>query len=178
MQDKLNEIYMKIFTQDNLKNLKDKDKLSAPLLLKIYDSYLMADIKIMYIGKEVNYWLTHPTIPEDKRGLNGTVSSDGIDIERLLNRYDDQMTRSDKWEKNAFFRQYKNIKDQLVDTVVGSGSIVWNNLFKMAYDTGHSYSKTSKGHSDKLNEISKELFLKELEIINPKILIFVTGSTY
>jgi len=178
IQKKLNILYSEVFTQDNTKDLKDKDKLSAPLLIQVYDSYINANIRIMYVGKEPNHWLTAKSIDKDKRGLNGTLSSVGIDIKRLLNRYNKRMTRKDKWGKHAFFKQYKNIKDQLVDNDIGSGSIVWNNLFKMAYDNGHSYSKNSKNHSSKLNELSKELFLKELEILNPEILIFVTGSSY
>lgn len=178
VQEKLNTLYQKIFTKDNIDELKDKDKLSAPLLIKVYDTYLNADIKIMYIGKEPNHWLTHKSIDVDKRGLNGTFSKKGIDMERLLRRYNKRMTRQDKWSKSAFFKQYKNIKDQLVDKEVGSGSIVWNNLFKMAYDTGHSYSKSAKNHSNKFDELSKKLFLKELKILDPEILIFVTGSSY
>ena len=177
-QEKLNALYQKVFTQGNIEGLKDKEKLSAPLLIQAYDTYLNADIKIMYIGKEPNHWLTHKSIDEDKRGLNGIFSNNGIDLERLLKRYNKRMTRQDKWSKSAFFKQYKNIKDQLVDKEVGSGSIVWNNLFKMAYDTGHSYSKSAKNHSDKLEELSKKLFLKELKILNPEILIFVTGASY
>jgi hypothetical protein len=34
------------------------------------------------------------------------------------------------------------------------------------------------GHSDNLQELSKNIFIKELEILKPNILIFVTGASY
>jgi len=178
VQEELNQLYHEKLSKNNINKLPELENLSAPLLIKVYENYLKSDLRIMYIGKETNDWLTSTKIPENKRGIKGVYSKNSLDINRLLNRYDKRMTQKNNWKKNAFFKQYKNIKDQLVDTVVGSGSIVWNNLFKMSYDRGKGYSKTSLGHSTILHEISKEIFLNELKILEPNILIFVTGSTY
>jgi len=178
IQTELNKVYQNELSKSKVNALKDIEKLSAPLLIKVYDNYLNASIKIMYVGKETNHWLTHSSIPIEKRGLNGVYNNNSLDIDRLLKRYDKRMTQLENWSKSALFKQYKNIKDQLVDTQVGSGSIVWNNLFKMSYDIGKGYSKTSLGHSKELQELSKKIFLKELELLKPEILIFVTGASY
>jgi len=179
IQIQLNELYKDKLNKNNISSLADKELLSAPLLIKAYESYFNANIKIMYIGKETNYWLTHSSIELNKRGLNGVYDTNhNLDIDRLLERYDIQMTQQENWNKHAFFRQYDNIKTKLVDRHTNNGSMVWNNIFKMAYDQGKGYSKTSKNHSEKLESISKELFLEELNILKPNILIFVTGSSY
>ncbi len=179
IQVKLNELYQDKISKRKIDTLKNIEKLSAPLLIKAYESFLNADLKIMYVGKETNHWLTDPKIPLEKRGLIGVYNDDdSLDIDRLLTRYNKRMTQSKNWTKSALFKQYKNIKDQLVDTNIGSGSVVWNNLFKMSYDRGKGYSKTSLGHSSDLQELSKKVFLQELEILKPNILIFVTGSSY
>jgi hypothetical protein len=179
IQEQLNKVYQDVLSKTRVEALKDKERLSAPLLIKVNESFLNATKRIMYIGKETNHWLTDPKISLDRRGLMGVYKADGsLDIDRLLVRYNKRMTQSENWKKNALFKQYKNIKDQLVDTEVGSGSIVWNNLFKMSYDRGRGYSKTSLGHSSALEEVSKEIFIKEIEILKPDILIFVTGASY
>ncbi len=178
IQEQLNQLYKTELAKSKIESLKDVNKLSAPLLIKVYKSYLDANLKIMYVGKETNHWLTHFSIKAERRGLVGVYNNASLDINRLLERYNKRMTQSNNWTKSALFKQYKNIKDQLVDTQVGSGSVIWNNLFKMSYDIGKGYSKTSLGHSDKLQEISKKIFLKEIDILSPDILIFVVGSSY
>ena len=108
-----------------MSNLEDIEKLSAPLLIKAYESFLNANFKIMYVGKVTNHWLTDLKIPLEKRGLVGVYNDDdSLDIDRLLTRYNKRMTQSTNWFKSTLFKQYKNIKDQLVDTNIGSGSVV------------------------------------------------------
>ena len=174
-QKKLNQLYKEELKERVITTLKDKDKISAPLLLNLYPSYLTSDIKIMYVGKETNHWLTHQSIPDDEKGLEGIYNCGKLDLTRLLERYKEQMDTPSKWKSNSFFKQYTNIQKQLLGEEVGN--IVWNNLFKMYYDRGKGYSKTSLGHSE-LQKISKKIFLKELEILSPDIIIFVTGASY
>ncbi len=179
IQKNLNDLYIEKLDKKFLASIKDQEKLSAPLLIKAYQSYIDAPIKIMYVGKETNHWLTHHSIEPNKRGLIGAYDEkDNLNTDRLLDRYNKRMTQQHNWKKSALFNQYKNIKDQLVDNEVGSGSVVWNNLFKMAYDRGKGYSKSSLGHSIELQQLSKQIFLEELQILKPEIIIFVTGSSY
>ena len=175
IQKKLNKLYKEELKERVITTIKDKDKISAPLLLNIYKSYLDSNIKIMYVGKETNNWLTHSSIADDKRGVIGVYKGTKLDLDRLLTRYKKQMDTPSKWKSNAFFKQYTNIQKQLLREEVGN--IVWNNLFKMSYDRGKGYSKNALGHSQ-LQKISKKIFLKELEILSPDIIIFVTGASY
>ncbi len=175
IQKKLNALYQKELKFHTITKFKKKSKLSAPLLLYIYQSYLDSPIKIMYVGKETNHWLTHTT-SDDKKGLESVFKRGKLDLERLLERYKKQMNNPSSWKNNAFFKQYRNIQKQLLGKEE-RGNIVWNNLFKMSYDRGKGYSKNALGHAQ-LQEISKKIFLKELEILSPDIIIFVTGANY
>ena len=175
IQKKLNKLYKEELKKSTIDTLKDKDNISAPLLLKVYKSYLDSNIKIMYVGKETNNWLTRSSIPIEKKGVVGVYKGTKLDLDRLLTRYKKQMNTPSKWKANAFFKQYTNIQKQLLSENIGN--IVWNNLFKMSYDRGKGYSKNALGHS-KLQEISKKIFLKELEILSPDVIVFVTGPSY
>jgi hypothetical protein len=174
-QEHLDLYYKDILTQTNLSDFKDLDRLSAPFLLKVYDSYLNSDKKIMFVGKETNHWLTHSSRDEDKKGLKYLINNYEEAYQTLIKRYEKALIDNSQNNKSAFFSEYKYIQKEL--GMEELGNIVWNNLFKLAYDQNKGFSKNSKTHLDVV-ALSKKIFLKELKILKPDILIFVTGSSY
>lgn len=176
IQYELNRFYKSVLNTDTLKALKDKENLSAPLLLKIFDSYLQSKLKIMFIGKETNHWLTHKSRPLEKRGINYLINEPDEAFGALLNRYESALTSINKKTNNRFFSKYNLIKNSLVSTDVGS--VIWNNLYKCSYDTNKGYSKNSQGHSKELDDISRSLLMYEIELLKPDVLIFVSGAGY
>ena len=174
MQKQLNELYKTVFTPEKLATLKDKEKLSAPLLIKVFDSYINSDIKIMFVGKETNHWLTKVN-DKNKKGVNYLLNYYDEAFEHLFRRYEKAFENNENSHKSAFFSQYMNIRDQLMNAEFGS--IVWNNIYKLSYDQNKGFSKSAKNHPD-IPELSKKIFLEELNILQPDILIFVTGASY
>lgn len=175
-QNDLNALYKKILSKSELEKLDSSENLSAPLLLNINESYLKSNPRIMFIGKETNHWLTHESRPENKKGVNYLINNYDNAFEELFKRYDKALTDNFGKTTSDFFTQYNKFLPE------GQGSVVWNNLFKMSYNQSNgkkdNFSKNSINHSDILSKLSKDTFLGELEILQPDILIFVTGASY
>jgi len=175
MKNKLEKLYRDTLTPPILNALSEKEKLSAPLLLKLFDSYIDSEVKIMFVGKETNHWLTHQERDIKERGINYLLNDYEGALTALFKRYETALINNNVSKKSAFFSQYNNIKNQLVNEEIGS--IVWNNLFKISYDQAKGFSKSSKKHAE-IPELSKNIFLEELKILKPDIIIFVTGASY
>jgi hypothetical protein len=175
IQTQLNEAYQLLLDRKNL-NFCESDlaKLSAPFLLKLYPSYFEQKRKIIFAGKETNKWL-------DKHRLLGLCDK-SISIEEVVNRYGKQKEFSGTLGGNRgkFMKMYQKIRKRL-----GSeqpGSIVWNNVLKFDWENGKSdSSRNAKKYPEvnaEIQRVSKKLWQKELEILNPDIIIFGTGWSY
>ncbi|TGU70715.1 hypothetical protein E4633_17100 [Geomonas terrae] len=143
-------------------------ELSSPFLVSVPDTYLAADLKIMYVGKETNGWGGRNTFNDFIADLHG--------VEKMLQRYDHEITQEPRWN-NRFFVEYKKIRKELCGNV--RGSLLCNNLMKMDFkQDGKAYSRNSKDHSQHLLNFSKKLFVNELELLKPDFIIFATSHTY
>ncbi len=175
-QNQLVELYQTKLSYSVLKQLDTPENLSAPLLLNIHESYLKSKTRMMFIGKETNHWLTKDRPSEDRKGINYLINHFDEAFERLFIRYDQALQSNIGKTKNDFFTQYNRFTNGEL------GSVVWNNLFKMSYDQQKSkknnFSKSSINHSKLLSEISKNIFIEEVKILKPNIMIFVTGPSY
>ena len=174
-QIKLNDFYKDTLKIDTLLKLEDKDNLSAPLLLKVFDSYLNSKIKIMFVGKETNHWLSHKSRPIEKRGINYLINDYEV-FDELIRRYEKCLQDTNSKTSNRFFSKYNLFNKTFNNNELGA--IIWNNLYKCSYDKNRGYSKNSKGHSELLDELSKKLFNYELELLQPDVIVFVSGPTY
>ena len=154
-QIKLNDFYKDTLKIDTLLKLEDKDNLSAPLLLKVFDSYLNSKIKIMFVGKETNHWLSHKSRPIEKRGINYLINDYEV-FDELIRRYEKCLQDTNSKTSNRFFSKYNLFNKTFNNNELGA--IIWNNLYKCSYDKNRGYSKNSKGHSELLDELSKKLF--------------------
>jgi len=175
MNNKLRELYRSVFTIENIKKIPEREKLSAPLLINVYDSYINSKLKIMFVGKETNHWLTHQSRDEDEKGINYLLNHYETAFHSLFQRYENAFIDNDGSKKSAFFSQYMNIRKQLTSNELGS--IVWNNIYKLSYDQNNGFSKSSKSHKE-VCVLSKQLFLEELNILEPDVIIFVTCASY
>ena len=154
IQYKLDRTYQKYYNINKLKKLNKPELLSAPFILKIYEEYLNSPVKIMFVGKEVNSWQSK---------LDKIIKKEDF-LEILKNRYQKEFDTEEGWN-TAFFRTYKNIREQLTNNK--KGTIVWNNLLKFSYDNKGTYSKNAICHSEELEKISIEVFKEEVTVLKP-----------
>jgi hypothetical protein len=153
---------------DKIKGIKP----AHPLLIKVNDNYEKADIKVMIFGQETFGW--NGDFPS-KKGIDFLMN----DYDCYLNNntqdyfYKGRVKRKNKrtfWNRSNFkyFQEQleKHFKDKNVE-------FLWNNLSKIG--------KNGKGkQTDEIKELENTYFnvlKKELEILKPDIIIFVTGPT-
>ena len=171
MNKKLELLYSKYF--ETLAKQAKGTNATHPLLIKVSDKYIDADIRVMIVGQETDGW-------------NGLFETSKKDIKYLMNDYyhylynistDEKMERRllkkkkrPFWNKKSFKFYEESITKYFDNKKV---AFIWNNISKIG--------KTSRGKQSK--EIAKleksyfnDIFEEEVRILKPNIIIFVTGN--
>lgn len=184
MQDALDETYEIELDKEYLKSIFNEntiDKISAPHLIKIHKNYIDSNKKILFVGKETNKWwgkLNHfIDIPNsiDILKQRYKVEFFGGEVQTSQNKDINKYYKAENNWNNPLFVEFKKVRKALLEDK--KGSLVWINLLKMDSDTKKDYSKNSINNSN-IVQVSKKIFLKEFEILQPDIMIFATSYTY
>jgi len=135
------------------KNQQDKSYCATfPLFLKSYEHYENADIKVMIFGQETNGW-------------DDGDAYEGFFISGYCYRY-----------SGHFWNGIKKIKSLLEEKNAGKNiGYLWNNVVKMGYNR--------KGFPHKFYDVIvkphlNNLIAKEIAILKPDYIIFLTGHGY
>jgi hypothetical protein len=167
MNNKLEELYKKYwddFVREgeslNLEN-KSNEKLQLvnPLLIKVDENYINADIKVMIYGQET--WGWHEL---------------GTSIEDEMNHYLRFFITDKDWKKkkkSSFWKAVIFFQEKL-DKCYGDKKVsyIWNNISKIG-------RKKGKGVSSEIRKLERKYFpviLEEIKILKPDIVIFLTGN--
>lgn len=137
-----------------------KIKPACPLLLQVdEDRFHSADLKIMYCGQETKGW--------------GSLES--CTMEERLERYRKYfLERGYIKESGAsiYWKAVKRFQNYFRHEVEGKNVVsIWNNISKIGL-------KKRKGVTDNVRKLEREyfpVFKKEFEILQPDIVIFMTG---
>ena len=138
-------------------------KPANPLLLYIdnEEEYKNADIRLMIYGQETNSWYEKE---------NGTID----DIQTL---YDGFFNEGDCWKYggqfwNGISRFLSSLQKKFPDKKI---RLTWNNIVKIGKHGDKGFPP------DYIYEIEREHFHvipQELEILNPNVVLFLTGPNY
>jgi hypothetical protein len=158
---KIKQQFLQEFYEDKFLNNKINEKYSSPHLISLEAKNINTDI--MFIGQETNEWY----------GNWEDVYTRGIAEQMSI--YKNFMDTHYSSMNNLFFKYIKRI--------VNNNNIVpvYTNLFK--FDLGDdsrvkNISNVSKETLSKIIEFHRGILSKEIEIIQPKIIIFFTGHNY
>jgi hypothetical protein len=158
---KIKQQFLQEFYEDKFLNNKINEKYSSPHLISLEAKNINTDI--MFIGQETNEWY----------GNCQDVYTRGIAEQMSI--YKNFMDTHYSSMNNLFFKYIKRI--------VNNNNIVpvYTNLFK--FDLGDdsrvkNISNVSKETLSKIIEFHRGILSKEIEIIQPKIIIFFTGHNY
>ena len=157
-QKELQEFYKTKFENFELSN-----SYSSPLLISLDNEKINTDI--MVVGQQTNGWY----------GNFNDFNSRGIDKQMKI--YDKFMREHCYSIRSIFFRYVKDVID---DNVIIP---VWTNLFKFDLGDNRETRNISK-LNEKSDEFSKiidfhsDILAREIEIIQPKIIIFFTGHPH
>ena len=156
-QKELEAFYNEKFLENTM-----SDDYSSPHLISLNSTKVTTDI--MIIGQETNSW------------YGSYLDFRNRGVKEQMNIYDTFMDENYQNMNTLFWRYTKNIinNDNLVP--------VWTNIFKFdlgdAKGSTKNISKASKEEYAKIIEFHQGILAREIEIIQPKIIIFFTGHTY
>jgi hypothetical protein len=159
-QEQLEAFYESKFVSKSI-----PESYSSPHLISLGSGKINTDV--MFVGQETNSWYYN-----QKRFLEYENS-----VKTQMHLYDEYLLEHYKAAHNLFWRYIKNAMNNDDDEIP-----VWNNLFK--FDRGddcegaRNISKASGAELKDIQEFHKGILAKEIEILQPKIIIFLTGHTY
>ena len=174
-QRELDEIY---HTELNKEELKKKfgtkiQKYSAPFLINLEKSYVDANVKVMFVGKETNGWwgkiedFIKYDDSIDMLKKRYEVELNGGTFLTKENKASKERDREHNWDKSKFLLMYKKLRKEF-------NSLVWSELLKM--DSGAKGSSKNSIGIKEIEEISIKIFKKELEVLKPDFVIFGTST--
>ena len=155
---------------------KNNPKISYPFFTGVSDEYEKADRKIMIVGQETQGWGQYESdwTLEDSRQR-------AIDYLRYQLKYQEPYTDELKAEgipsrrnSSAFWSFFKQFSWYDYDIVP-----CWNNVNKAQTPKSHKLSSDSEQvFNSLLPGQNKTLFQKEVEILKPDVIVFITGPNY
>lgn len=142
-------------------------KAANPLLIKVDQTYIDSDIKVMILGQETDGW-------------HGQLNTGKATVENLMDdyfRYFNQISENGKnrgkrafWNRKNFRFFEENLTEYFRDKSV---SFIWNNISKIGNDGRGKPSPSIR----KLEREYFNILAEEFSILRPDIVIFTTGST-
>jgi hypothetical protein len=134
-----------------------------PLLIKIHDEYIDADVKVMIVGQETDGW-------------EGELEQNDKNITHLMNTYYNYYHNSpDKnrrpfWNRKGFLFFQEELTKYFSKSKVG---FIWNNVSKLghAHRGGQPSQRISELECNYFN-----VFNDELKILKPDIVILTIGD--
>lgn len=143
---------------------KKSERSTNPLLLSVGESYMNADLKIMFFGQETNFWLGEKNEGVFLGEIQPIIDLyNGFYLDKYCYKYGGQF-----W--NGINRFKTNLKAQIPNKTIG---LLWNNVVKIG--------KCDKGFPYKINDITNKYFnviSEEIKITKPDVLVFLSGPYY
>lgn len=184
INDQLKDLYISKFSEGApcfLQYLREKRSLenkkeqpAYPLLLKINEeNYRNADLRIMIFGQETNSW--EHQVSKEPIPLNNSIDFAEQTVDTFMDHYNrflnEKLTK--KGIKSPFWNAHCKISKGLSKRKV---EIVWNNVYKI----GNRLKNHNQPHESirKMENDSFDVISKEIEILQPDVLIFFTGPHY
>lgn len=138
-----------------------------PLLVKVDQLYVDADVRVMIVGQETDGW-------------HGCLGSSDLCVEELMDCYHNYFSQRNSggngMGKRAFWnmKNFKYFETHLVEHLKDKKvAFIWNNISKIGNDgrgkPSSSITDLERGHFN--------IFLEEFEILKPNIVIFTTGES-
>ena len=162
----------------------EASQLSPPLLLSISEAYTSAKRRLLFVGQETYGWgwtrnlqEKFPKYPRAYLYNDITSMKDFIEDSQSIDalcwgyREFDFAKYQPKNYRSPFWQAFREV-GKWTDSVS-----IWNNISRCDYNEG-SILKAPIDLQNRLNRIQSDLFIKELEILQPTDCIFFTGPHY
>ena len=176
MQTELNNLYAEylkeIFSDRKLYEQILNFEISSPLFINCnaeFGKYKDSDFKVLYVGQETRFWYNQ----------NERKSSELLHDLQDTQKYKNELT--ELYKKFNLGHNYKYPIFIFMDIIVNklrdnnkSTGVLWTNLLRHDGFPGKVPAETEK----KISYNNNYIFRKELEILKPDAIVFVTGPNY
>jgi len=177
LQKQLNDLYFDylktIFTDKELFQQVLNFEISSPIFLDCnaeFGNYLDSNFKILYVGKETNYWFNEKE--REDSGLLTDISNYEKYIQALTDLY--KTFNIGHNYKRAIFT-FMDIFVEKFRNINGKTGILWTNLLRHDY---YGNGKVPPEVEQKITFDKNYIFRKEVEVLKPDAIVFVTGPNY
>lgn len=141
--------------------LNELDTRHSQLFLPYFDPKWSLGKKIVVIGRETKAWGTKDNI-EDR--------TSEIAIQNNLTRYVNTYNRSKINGKKGFWHFMNSLSHCM------SEDIIWLNLYALDYArSSRNYNTKNSPYFNQLRELSKELLIHQLTVIQPEVIVIACG---
>ena len=140
--------------------------LSLPQLMWVSQEYLDAPVRVMFLGKETNGWISKLRLDSYFDGR--------CTLERLHQRYRDHLDAPGP--RGAFTQTLTHTAQRL--TAGRRQAIAYGNLLKMDWDQGSTSQRNSLHYAAELREVSRKILRLEVEVMKPDVFVFACGFSH
>lgn len=167
----LAEKYLSVLQAHDLaKIFHGSSKYSSIFLPSVSDSYFNSSIHTMIVGKETRGWRNDTCRGKSNKKFE---LSDVLDAQKAHAEW-----LSKKNSQSKFFQFYRRASAVLNGEKADTGnSIVWSNLMCVSRNS-KSPVRARDESFDEVNALSKSLLRAQIEVLQPKLILFVTGTSY
>lgn len=140
-------------------------ELNGPFLLAVSEQYERSSPKVVIVGQENNGWLEfdYQTFLQSHDADHCLAVYRGFDI--------------GQYSPGTFGRYFSNLRQTLLGEITESNrrAVLWTNLFKI----NHNGKQTIHSpHLKAILAIQQGIVAKEIQILQPDVVIFLTGPRY
>ena len=167
MNNKLRELYSSKWESLLARVNSHSIEAANPLLVKVDQAYLDADVRVMILGQETDGW-------------HGRLGHSELSVDELMSNYFDYFyqrhTSGNGMGKRAFWnmKNFKYFETKLTKYLSEKRvSFVWNNISKIGND---GRGKPNSSIKD-LERSYFNILLDEFQILQPDIVLFTTGES-
>ena len=183
MQTKLIEAYLKFKEESTLPETL-QERLSAPLLLKVSNTWVKNKKRVLIVGQETLGWNfrkgQHYKWPYDPISSFKDFKMIDDSINAMVHGYSFfEFAKHHRNYSSPFWRAYRQVRKKIGDEIDGiNTSVLWSNLFRMSLDGGSVIKNGSLEEISNIRTSSAGLLKAEIKILNPTSIIFFTGPDY
>lgn len=177
LQNQLNELYLdylnKIFADKEIFDKVQKFEISSPIFLDCnaeFGNYANSDYRVLYVGKQTNCWFNENE--REQSGLFNDISDLNKYLFALTNLYKTFNIGANY--KTAIFTFMDILVEELRSNNKKTG-ILWTNLLR---HDNFGQGKVPYNVEEKITFDNNYIFRKEIEILKPDAIVFVTGPNY
>ena len=167
MNEQLKSLYEAYFLQ--LKEREFPEKTSAPLFMSVFDKYHTSKQKILIVGQETNGWREMNFIKYSVNSLTKDYQIFSLGQNRNFGGYEGKKKRD--YLTSYFWNFSRSFFSKINEVDRGEKGFLWTNISKFDINT-------TTPNKEYYYLESFELLRKEVKIINPDIVLFMTGDKY